>query len=242
MFGRRLSAAVTLGAALVAVAACSSQGTPTAASTSTMPAPAQVIDSAKSAIASATAVHIKGSIAEGKDNVALDLQLNKDGSASGTIGEGGTAIPLIVADKVYYVKFTQAVLQHLAGLSATSDAGKLLLDKWVPSTSKMLSGSDMVSGLKPLLDYKSLFNDMLNQAGSDAPKDAGTDTVNGTDVHVYTLADGTKLEVTSTSPYYPVRVIAPKSEGTGQLDFTGWSQPVKVSAPPASEIYTGPGA
>lgn len=241
MFGRRLSAAVTLGAALVAVAACSSQGTPTAAPTDSMPAPAQLIDSVKSAIAGSTAVHVKGSIAQSNDSVSMDLQLNKDGSASGTIGEGGTTIPLIVADKVYYVKFTKAVLET-NGVSATSDAGKVLLDKWVPSTSKMLSSSDMVSGLKPLLDYRSLFDDILTQSGSTTPKDSGTDTVNGTDVHVYTLGDGTKLDVTSSSPHYPVRVIAPKSQGTGQLDFTGWSQPVKVTAPPASEIYSGPGA
>jgi hypothetical protein len=171
----------------------------------------------------------------------MDLQLNKDGSASGTIGESGTTIPLIVANKVYYVQFTKDVLD-MSGVSATSQTGKVLLDKWVPSTSKMLSNSDMVSGLKPLLDYTSLFNDILSTAGAATPKADGSSTVNGVDVHSYTLGDGTKMDVTSASPHYPVRVIAPKSQGTGQLDFTGWSQPVQVSPPPAAQIYSGPGA
>jgi hypothetical protein len=34
---------------------------------------------------------------------------------------------------------------------------------------------------------------------------------------------------------------APAS-GSGSLDFTGWNQPVAVTAPPASAIYAGPGA
>jgi hypothetical protein len=30
--------------------------------------------------------------------------------------------------------------------------------------------------------------------------------------------------------------------GSGSIDFTGWNQPVPITAPPASAIYTGPGA
>ncbi|HVV24294.1 MAG TPA: hypothetical protein VHF06_32975 [Pseudonocardiaceae bacterium] len=243
MFGRRLSAALTLGAALVAVTACSTSGTPSAAvsTTQNMPAPAQLLDSVKSAISGATAVHIKGSLVDSGDKIGMDLQLNKDGSASGSISEGGSTIPLIVVDNVYYVKFTKAVLD-MSGVDASSAAGQLLQDKWVSSKSTMLAGSDMVSGLKPLLDYNTLFDQILSSAGSETPKEAGTDNVNGVEAHVYTLKDNTTIDIASSTPHYPVRVIAPKSEGPGQLDFTGWSQPVKVSPPPANEIYSGPGA
>jgi hypothetical protein len=223
------------------VSACSTPGTPAAVATETMPPPAKVLDTVKSAASGASAVHVKGSVTDSGSTVGLDIQLNKDGSASGTITEGGTTVPLIVADKVYYIQFTKN-LMSTNGIDPTSSAGTLLLNKWVPSNSKMLSGDNMVSGLKPLLDYNSLLNNIIGQAGSDVPKQTGTDTVDSVPVQVYTMPDGSKVDVGTASPHYLIRLVAPKSAGPGQLDFTGWNQPVKVSAPPASEIYSGPGS
>jgi hypothetical protein len=243
MFRRRLSAALTLGAALVAVTACSSPATPSAAPTTTaasMPAPAQVVGSIKSAVAGSTAVHMKGNLVLSGSAVGLDLQLSKDGSASGTISEGGATVPLIVVNKVLYMQFNSNMLSQ-SGLSPTSDAGKLLLNKWVPSTSQLVSRTKL-SDLSPLLDYQALLTDALNQAGSEVPKAAGTETVDGVDTHAYTFGDGTRINIASSSPHYPIRLTAPKAQGPGQVDFTNWSQPVKISLPASADMYSGPGA
>lgn len=247
MLRRRLSVlvtpAITLGVALVAVTACSTSGTPTAASggAGALPAPDKVLSTTKAAATSASAVHIKGAFAEQGDKVALDLQLNKsDGSAQGTITEGGTTIPLILTDKVYYVQFTPDLMKT-SGIDPTSDVGKLLSNKWVPSNSKVLSGSDMVSGLQPLTDYNSFIPTLFDQLKGDTPKQSGTDNVNGSNAGVYTFSDGTTADVGASDPHYLLRLTEPASEGKGQLDFTGWNQPVAVSKPPAAQIYSGPG-
>jgi hypothetical protein len=248
MFRRRLSVALVLGAALVAITACSnspSTGSATSAATTStaaaMPAPDKLVSTIKSAATSANAVHIKGSFTDNGTAESLDVQLNKDGSASGTIAQGGTTIPIIVAKKVYYVQFTKQLMSG-NGIDPTSAAGKLLLNKWVPSTATMLKGSGMVDGLKQAVDFNSLVPSLFDQMTNDKPKDAGTDTVNGTPVHVYTSTDGSKADIASTTPHYLMRLSEPASQGKGQLDFTGWNKPVKISPPAAADIYSGPGA
>jgi hypothetical protein len=245
MFRRRLPVVLTLGAALLAITACSTSGTPTAASgapaTAGMPAPDKVLGAVKTAATSASAVHIKGSFTDGGTALALDVQLNKDGSGSGTIGESGTNIPVIVANKVYYVQFTKDLIST-NGISPTSDTGKLLLNKWVPSTAKMLAGSGMVDGLKQAIDFNELVPNLFGQLSGDTPKDTGTTTVDGIPVHIYTFSDGSKADVASTDPHYLIRLSEPASDGKGQLDFTGWDKPVKIAAPAAADIYSGPGA
>lgn len=252
MFRRRLSVlvtpAITFGVALAAVAACSTGGTPTAAggngasSSSSMPAPDKLLDTVRTAAQNASAVHIKGSGLDSGTKMSLDMQLNKDGSASGTIDEGGSTISLVVADKVYYIQFTPS-LMSTAGIDPAGDVGKLLVNKWVPSTSKMLAGSDMVDGLKPATDYNTFVPGLFDQMkGSDVPKSTGTDTVDGVPVAVYTFSDGSKADIATSTPHYLIRLIEPPSQGKGQLDFTGWDKPVTVSKPSAAEIYSGPGS
>ncbi|HEX5404254.1 MAG TPA: hypothetical protein VFX16_18345 [Pseudonocardiaceae bacterium] len=242
MLRRRLPVLVTLGAALAVITACSTAGTPSAASgAASMPAPGKLLATVKSAATSASAVHIKGSFTDDGDALALDVQLNKDGSASGTIGESGTNIPVVVANKVYYVQFTKD-LMSTNGIDPTSQAGQLLLNKWVPSTAKMLAGSGMVDGLKQAVDFNSLVPNLFGQLSDDPPKPAGTDTVDGIPVHVYTFSDGSKADIESAAPHYLIRLVEPASAGKGQLDFTGWDQPVKIAPPASADVYSGPGA
>ncbi len=243
MFRRRMSAALAVGAALTAIAACSSpsSGSASPATTDTMPPSSQILQAVKTAATGASAVHIKGSVADSGSTFGVDVQLDKNGDAQGTITQGGTTIPLIVASNVYYIQFTKTLMSS-NGIDPAGQAGTLLLNKWVPSTSKMLQGTDMVSGLKPLLDYNTFINGVLDQTKGDTPKDAGKGTANGVPVEYYTDSDGGKAAVATTSPHYLMRLSAPKSAGAGELDFTGWNQPVRITAPPTSEIYSGPGA
>jgi hypothetical protein len=236
--------AVVLGTTtLVALAACgtnSSSGTAAAATTTTA-APAAVMNQVKTAINGASAVHIKGNVTDSGNTVSLDLQLNKDGSASGTLGEGGMNIPIIATKTADYLQFTTDLMKS-SGVTATSAAGKLMLNKWVPSTSPLMAGSDMVSSIKPLLDYTSFISTLASQIAGDNAKVGRTTSVNGTPVRLYTLTDGTVAAIATATPHYLMRLVPAASQGGGQLDFTNWNLPVAVTAPPAAQIYSGPGA
>jgi hypothetical protein len=247
MSRHRLPLAIVLGATtMVALTACgagSSSGTPAAAGSvaPTTPPPAQVMNQVKTAITGASAVHIKGKVTDSGSTVSLDIQLNKDGSASGTLGEGGMNIPIIATKQADYLQFT-ADLMKSSGVTATSAAGKLMLNKWVPSTSPLMSGSDMVSSIKPLLDYTSFISTLGSQIAGDNAKIGKTSTVNGTAVQLYTLSDGTTAAIATSTPHYLMELVPAASQGGGQLDFTNWNQPVTITAPPAAQIYSGPGA
>ena len=254
MSRRRWSAVVVFGAALAVVVACSAPNTPApstpapATGSSSRPAPKAVIipgalpgnqveSAVKSAFASATAVHIKGTLTNSTGTLSLDLQLNKDNTAAGTISEGGAQIPLIAVNGKYYVQFTPQMISQSTNASV-GELGSALNNKWVSSDSSL--ASSMVAGLKPLLSFDSFVSSMFGQA-SEVPTLTGTDVVNNLPVYTYESADGSVVYVGKASPHYLARMTAPAS-GSGSIDFTGWNQPVPVTPPPASAIYTGPGA
>jgi len=243
-----LPAVLVLGAALAASTACGSQNppaaTPPATTTTAAASAATLVSDIKSASQNASAVHIKGTVTgsgSGSGKISVDLQLNKDGSASGQLQESGQDLHIISVKGVVYVAFTASLMKG-NGIDLNSAAGKLLLNKWVASTSKMLAGTDMVSGVKPLLDYSTFIGGMTQQIPAGTPKAGKADVVNGTPVQLYTFSDGSMADVATASPHYLTRLIPAAADGAGQVDFTNWNQPVAVSPPPASQIYSGPGA
>lgn len=232
----------------LAVAACGGQSTPAASSSSSPPPPKavsvpgapaadQVENVVKTAFAAADAVHIKGTLVNSTGSLSVDLQLNKDGSAAGTISEGGPTIPLIAVNGKYYVQFTQALISQSTN-AAVGQIGPALTDKWVSSDASIASA--MVTGLKPLLTYDSFVTSMFGQA-SEVPTLTGTDVVGSLPALVYESKDGSTVYVARSDPHYLLRMSAPAT-GSGQLDFTGWNKPVPVTPPPAAQIYRGPGA
>ena len=244
-----LPAVLVLGATLVATTTACSQNSTTgtagaavttaATTTPAAPAAAQIPGLVKAATSGASAVHVKGTVTDSGTTVTLDLQLNKDGSGSGTMVAGGQNLHVIAVKGVDYLQFT-ADLMKANGIDATSAAGKLLLNKWVPSTSQLMSGSDLVGSMKQVLDYNTFIGNIASQMPPGAPKPGKSDTVNGVPVVLYTFSDGTLADVATTSPHYLMRLAPGKAEGSGQVDFTNWNQPVAITAPPASEIYNGP--
>ncbi|HYS34305.1 MAG TPA: hypothetical protein VEO01_01525 [Pseudonocardiaceae bacterium] len=249
MSRRRWSVVLVFGVALAVVTACSGPSTPAPATgSSSRPAPkavnipgalpgSQVENAVKSAFSGATAVHIKGTLTNSTGTLSLDLQLNKDNTAAGTISEGGAAIPLIAVNGKFYVQFTPEMISKSTNASV-GQLGSALSNKWVSSDSSLASA--MVAGLKPLLNFDSFVSSMFGQA-SEVPTLTGTDVVNNLPVYTYESADGSVVYVGKAGPHYLARMTAPAT-GSGSIDFTGWNQPVPVTPPPASAIYTGPGA
>jgi hypothetical protein len=194
----------------------------------------------KTAALGASAVHVKGSLNNAGNSIALDIQLNKD-SASGTITKQGATIPVRLVNGVGYMQFTDDVLK-MAGQSPTSPAGQLLRNKWLPSTSKL--GASMTGPFKDFFSYDSFMQKVVDQkpdkAGEWSP--TGSDTVDGVAVLGFKdTTDGSIVDVAAASPHYLIRGVGPAST-PDTIDFTGWNEPVQVTAPPTSEIFVGPGA
>jgi hypothetical protein len=239
---------VVFGSALL-VTACSGQSTPapsTSAAPTTTAAPSavpgalpgnQVENAVESAFQGATAVHIKGSLTNNSGSLTLDLQLNRNKSAQGTVNEGGADIPLKAVNGVDYLQFTPQLIS-VSSNKAVEQAGAALTDKWVVGTSSL--ASDIVGSLKGLLDYDTFLQSMF-ATGSLTPTATTTDVVDNVPVVVYEASDGASVYVATASPHYLMRLTAPSS-GSGSLDFTNWNKPVAVTAPTGAQLYAGPGA
>jgi hypothetical protein len=258
MSRRLLPVVVVLGAALVLASACSGSSSGASSPSGSAPSGAvpsgsaasaaqpppqgalagnQVENQAKAAFQGASAVHINGTLTSQSGTLTMDLQLNKDNTATGSISEGGATIPLLSVGGKYYVRFTPAVITA-AGSAATS-VGPALTNKWVPSTSKLASG--MVDSLKGLLSYNDFLTTMFGQPSGEVPKATTTDVVDNTPVIVYEASSGSAVYLAKSNPHFLMRMTAPSS-GSGQIDFTNWNKPVPVHAPTAAQIYSGPAA
>ncbi|MEV6628008.1 hypothetical protein AB0M83_37400 [Amycolatopsis sp. NPDC051106] len=243
MLRLHLGALIATGAAaaLICTGCSTTSGTaaPAAASTGTTTsasAAAASLDGSKagSAVADAAkqakAVHVRGTVSEG--GVNLDLQLNPS-SASGTVVQDGLEIPVLRDGDKYYFRFSQSLIDK-AGIPAS--VGKQLKDKWVSSKSQI--GAGIGESFKQFLDYKTFTDNTVGQLASETFKAGGETTAGGVPALTFTSVDGTAT-VAAADPHYLLRMQAPK-EGT--LEFSDWDKPTTVTAPKASEIYSGPGA
>lgn len=239
-----LSGRLTISAVLLLTCvACASPvaGQPKAASgTAATATPAETLTAErapaeiKAAYQGASAVHVKGSLTEESTAIALDLQLNKD-SASGSISQDAATIPVRWVDNVYYFQFNDSVIK-LIGQSPTSAVGKQLRDKWIPSTSALAKG--MSDAFKDLLSYDTFLSSTLGKLAGASFTAGGQTTINGVAALEFKEADGSLADVAAATPHYLLRMVTP-APSKGTLDFTGWNQPVPVTAPPPGEIFSG---
>lgn len=192
----------------------------------------------KAAVAQGTAVKVSGSITEGTESVGLDLQLNKDGSSQGTIAEGGATIPVEVVKGVTYIQFTSAFLTA-TGLAGQAPAS--IVNKWVSSNSTI--GKSAAGAFASLVTYNGFLGSMGNPDDGSVLTAAGSGTANGEPAAVYSSSkEGAKLYFAASGPMYLLQMVgASPTKASGTVNLT-WNHPTTVTAPPASEIYTGPGA
>ena len=229
-------AVVATAAALLACAACGSSGgapTTTASAADASLDPAKIEATVLAAAKSANAVHVKGADVENGDTATIDLQLNAD-SAAGTVSDQGVTYPIMLADKVYYLRFTASVLKA-QGIDPASATAKALLNKWVPSTSKSIP-ADTFDQFKNVLSYTAFISNTFT-IDQDKIARTGTDTVNGTPVIVFhDSTQNTTGYVSAASPHYMLRVTAP---GGTDMTLSGWNQPVPVNTPAKADVYAG---
>ncbi|ACU69078.1 hypothetical protein Caci_0123 [Catenulispora acidiphila DSM 44928] len=127
-------------AAVAALAGCGSTGTNGVAKKGA----GSIVATAEGAVLNATSVHIQGQFTSGNQPVALDLRLEKDKGASGTVTIGTEVLELLRVGPDVYVKgdeaFYRSVLSRLGTASAPAPSAPS-----APSTSGSASGSSSKS-------------------------------------------------------------------------------------------------
>lgn len=196
------------------------------------------------AVQNATALHVKGTMGAGSQLISMDIQFDKN-SAQGTLTEGPTTIPFVAINGTSYIEFTASLLAA-AGSEAgqtSAVANQLLLNKWVSSSSSL--GSSIASSFTPFMSL-SAFTKQVTSNNDKLTAD-GTTTIGGQAVANYKAVDTSQtppvteiISLMATGPALPVQVAGTGTEA-GTMAFT-WNQPTTITAPPASDIYSGPGA
>ncbi|WP_162834702.1 hypothetical protein [Amycolatopsis circi] len=211
-------------------AASPAASSPAASSAAPLDA-ATVGETVKAAMKKATAVHVKGSKSD-DGKMKVDMQFNKD-SVSGSIEKDGVEVPVLRVGEKVWMRFSKSLTKE-AGLPA--EAAAMVNDKWVSLDSQL--GQGMGEVFKLFLDFDVFVGSMaddVDKPGYSAGEPA--DVAGAPAVRYKNGARTIFLEAAGTH-----RLLRLESPSEGTMEFTGWDQPVPAQAPPAAEIYSGPGS
>ncbi len=246
-----IAAAAAVLPCVLALAACgsSSSGSANASSTGSAAAPTTssapanpnaglsstaVQNQIDTAVKSATALGLSGTMTSDGTTATIDIQLNQ-ASSKGTLATGGMTIPFECIAKTCYIQFSASLIKS-QGVDPSSATGKLMLNKWVSSDSSI--GQSMASSFSPFENVSS-FMDQLTSKSGDTLTAEGTTTLNGQTVAVYKDTDpkngDTELYLPASGPALPVQESG-TGANAGKVTFT-WNQPTTVTAPPAADMF-----
>lgn len=212
---------------------------------------AQLLARFKTALGSATALHMKGSMSDDSSGqtvtTSMDIQINKGGTGQGTISEGGMTMPVISIGSTSYVQATSSYVSLLKQGSSMAGADpalaafytQLTVGKWLKYTGTGAADA----GFGSMLDFSQMTTQLADNK-SDTFTYLGTGTLDGQQVAQYKdhSTDGSSPDATMSIPLtgspLPLQEDAGKQ---GKMTFT-WNQPTTVTAPPANEIINVPAA
>ena len=187
--------------------------------------PQQILEKASAAAGAAESVHMKGKITEEGESFEVDMTVSNAKGAGGSISLGGEKVELRQIGKTMYVK----------GGPVASVSPKLA-DKWIKSSA---TGEDAAE-FSSLTSMDKVFEEMLDPEGS-VTRVAGKE-IDG--VPTVGLKDSAKsdgktdeqgiLYIAAEGEPYPLLVES--TAGQGGLQFLDWNEPVKVTAPPKSQV------
>ena len=181
----------------------------------------EILAASKAAADSASSVHVAGTLTSNGTPITLNLSLASGHGGRGQISEGNLSFNLIVIGDTIYIKGSPAFYSHFGGTAAA----QLFQGKWLKAP---VSGGELGS-LAALTNFSQLLDQTLTGHGTLAK--GATSTVAGQPVVELrdTSHNGSLFVATSGKPY-PIQIVKHGSE-TGHITFTGWNQPVSLSAP-----------
>ena len=243
-------------AAVAALAGCGSTGTNGVAKKGT----GSIVANAEDAVLNASSVHIQGQFKSGDQPVTLDLRLEQDKGATGTVTIGNEVIELLRVGPDVYVKgdeqFYRSVLSRLGAGAGSPAPSAAPSGTGAPSTagSAAASGSSSASDniavtamqinflhigpadaqyqtFASLTDPRQLLSQVMQGIGA-LDKDGQKD-IRGTKSIVLSGGKGTRVYVAIDGQPFLERVLPP---GGGTLDFMDYDQPVTLNPPPPGQV------
>jgi hypothetical protein len=184
-------------------------------------APAQILSDVNDAVRGAQSVHMSGSVNSDSTDIGFDVKLSAD-AAKGTLTLSGNEIKLVrVGDAAYFIGSPEFYKMVGGGDAAVS----LLQGRWI----KVPSADSRFASFEQFTDKGKLFSSMLQAEGTVTK--SGTRRYNGQKVIVLRDSDGGgDLYIAASGKPYPVAIVS-TGDKQGTITFTGWDEPVDVSAP-----------
>jgi hypothetical protein len=208
--------AVALAAALTGCGGSSGNGV---ASKS----PSDILAAAKAAAVSATSVHVSAKNSQGPLSLTLNLDLASNGGR-GQISLLGATYEVIRIGNTLYAKGNPAFYKRLSAITGLH----LPQGVWL----KAPANGGRLAQLASFTDLSSELNLLLRSTGPIIK--GATTTVNGQKAielkETAKLFSGS-LYIATTGKPYPIELLKHGRE-SGQTTFSGWNQPVSLTAPP----------
>jgi hypothetical protein len=183
--------------------------------------PSQILEATKAAAATATSVHIDGTISSNGKPISLNMELLAGKGGKGTIAQEGFTIKLIQVRGAVYINGSAAFYTHVGGAAAA----QLLQGKWL----KAPANSGELASLAELTNLSKLIDTALSNHGTLAKAPAAT--IEGQ--KAIALKDSTTggiLYVAANGTPYPLE-IAKTGKESGKVVLDRWNQPVALTAP-----------
>lgn len=229
---RRLSGLAIAMSALLAAGCGTGPGRAAAPASGTArtPSATAIVQKLKSALGSATSVHVSGVAARAGQTVRLDMSLTRAGGMSGTINLAGHPVTIRATGGKVYLKLTAGLVRamHLPASSCVRFCRKYLE---LPAAA--------ARGLTGNMNWPSVLgSSSLIPSGTADAKVSGPVTVDGQPAWVIRTRDGATGYVAAHGPAYLLRLIPARDKGSGQLSFTQWNSATISPPPPASQVVT----
>ncbi|WP_427892444.1 hypothetical protein ACQHIV_05990 [Kribbella sp. GL6] len=189
---------------------------------------AKILAKAQAAAKAAKSVRMKGTIADGRDRMTLDVRLAK-GAGQGTIKTNGITTTVMVIGKTAYLKLSDDFWRGQAKSKAQADAViGLIAGRWIRTTLDSKEFSDFAL----FADKAAVFDGMFEPTGKvrkTAPR-----TIGGVPAIGLRDSDGTLWVDRATGR--PLRL---ETSGTDVVTFTEYDRVPTPKAPPADQVIDG---
>jgi hypothetical protein len=181
-----------------------------------------VLKDADAAAASASSVHVSGTVSSNGTPIVLNLFLTHSKGAKGSMSVGGQKFDLIRIGDTLYIKGSDSFYQQFGGAAAA----QLLHGKWLKGSAT----KSRLSSLVPLTNIDTLFAKIATGHGK--LTNDGKKTYKGQAVvQLRDTSDGSNLLVAATGKPYPVAITGGKKSQSGTIAFGDWNKSVPLSAP-----------
>jgi hypothetical protein len=223
---RRIAVILALLMLALTLGACSSgeddpgadQATPAAGPLKDREA-ADIVRAAENALRTARSVRLTGDVEEQGARVSLDMRIDRQAGARGTIKRGPTRAELIrIGDRLWLRG------RSFWAESVGNDVAGRIGDRWVlvpPSVTNDPNGS--IDGLTSIDGVV----DQVLRAGADDATKGGETRIRGVPVITLENVGGGSMWVATEGPAFPLRM----GGGTQRVDFAEYNKPVKVTEP-----------